>query len=50
MMLAAVLGGCPNALLKPHLEEIANTLAQPDVCQEYQQVSREMPGFGCGCF
>ncbi|XP_030263067.1 dynein assembly factor 5, axonemal [Sparus aurata] len=38
MMLAAVLGGCPSALLKPHLEEIANTLAQPDVCQEYQQV------------
>nr|XP_019957328.1 PREDICTED: dynein assembly factor 5, axonemal [Paralichthys olivaceus] len=38
MVLAAVLGGCSQPLLKPHLEEIANTLAQPDVCQEYQQV------------
>ncbi|XP_019113559.2 dynein assembly factor 5, axonemal [Larimichthys crocea] len=38
MVLAAVLGGCPKPLLKPHLEQIANTLAQPDVCQEYQQV------------
>ncbi|XP_041633906.1 dynein assembly factor 5, axonemal-like [Cheilinus undulatus] len=38
MVLAAVLGGCPRPLLKPHLEQIANTLAQPDVCQEYQQV------------
>ncbi|KAG8006970.1 Dynein assembly factor 5 [Nibea albiflora] len=38
MVLAAVLGGCPRPLLKPHLEQIANTLAQPDVCQEYEQV------------
>nr|XP_046271608.1 dynein axonemal assembly factor 5-like [Scatophagus argus] len=38
MVLAAVLGGCPKPLLKPHLEQIANTLARPDVCQEYQQV------------
>uniref|UniRef100_A0A8C4GNC1 Dynein axonemal assembly factor 5 n=1 Tax=Dicentrarchus labrax TaxID=13489 RepID=A0A8C4GNC1_DICLA len=38
MVLAAVLGGCSRPLLKPHLEQIANTLAQPDVCQEYQQV------------
>ncbi|KAK7940376.1 hypothetical protein WMY93_003702 [Mugilogobius chulae] len=38
MVLAAVLGGCPKPLLKPHLEEVTNTLAQPDVCQEYQQV------------
>ncbi|XP_026218673.1 dynein assembly factor 5, axonemal [Anabas testudineus] len=38
MVLAAVLGGCSKPLLKPHLEQIANTLAQPDVCQEYQQV------------
>lgn len=38
MVLAAVLGGCSKPLLKPHLEEVANTLAQPDVCQEYQQV------------
>uniref|UniRef100_A0A8C4GNC9 Dynein axonemal assembly factor 5 n=1 Tax=Dicentrarchus labrax TaxID=13489 RepID=A0A8C4GNC9_DICLA len=37
MVLAAVLGGCSRPLLKPHLEQIANTLAQPDVCQEYQQ-------------
>lgn len=48
MVLAAVLGGCPKPLLKPHLEQIANTLAQPDVCQEYQQVSREKLDFGCG--
>ena len=39
MVLAAVLKGCPKPLLKPHLEEVANTLAQPDVCQEYQQVA-----------
>uniref|UniRef100_A0A673BT91 Dynein axonemal assembly factor 5 n=1 Tax=Sphaeramia orbicularis TaxID=375764 RepID=A0A673BT91_9TELE len=38
MVLAALLGGCSKPLLKPHLTEIANTLAQPDVCQEYQQV------------
>ncbi|GLD66175.1 dynein assembly factor 5, axonemal [Lates japonicus] len=38
MVLAAVLGGCSKPLLKPHLEQIANTLVQPDVCQEYQQV------------
>ncbi|KAG7242901.1 hypothetical protein INR49_018156 [Caranx melampygus] len=38
MVLAAMLGGCSKHLLKPHLEQIANTLAQPDVCQEYQQV------------
>ncbi|CAJ1075034.1 dynein assembly factor 5%2C axonemal [Xyrichtys novacula] len=38
MVLAAVLGGCPRPLLKPHLEQIANTLAKPDVCQEFQQV------------
>ncbi|XP_042361506.1 dynein axonemal assembly factor 5-like [Plectropomus leopardus] len=38
MVLAAVLGGCSRPLLKPHLEQITNTLAQPDVCQEYQQV------------
>ncbi|XP_029292863.1 dynein assembly factor 5, axonemal [Cottoperca gobio] len=38
MVLAAVLGGCSKTLLKPHLEQIANTLARPDVCQEYQQV------------
>ncbi|XP_041813590.1 dynein assembly factor 5, axonemal-like [Chelmon rostratus] len=37
-VLAAVLGGCPKPLLKPHLEQIANALARPDVCQEYQQV------------
>ncbi|XP_022051018.2 dynein axonemal assembly factor 5 isoform X2 [Acanthochromis polyacanthus] len=37
MVLAAVLGGCPGPLLKPHLQQIANTLVQPDVCQEYQQ-------------
>uniref|UniRef100_A0A667X0P6 Dynein axonemal assembly factor 5 n=1 Tax=Myripristis murdjan TaxID=586833 RepID=A0A667X0P6_9TELE len=38
MVLAAVLGGCSGPLLKPHLQQIADTLAQPDVCQEYQQV------------
>ncbi|XP_070838061.1 dynein axonemal assembly factor 5-like [Chaetodon trifascialis] len=38
MVLAAVLGGCPKPLLKPHLEQITDTLARPDVCQEYQQV------------
>ncbi|XP_008282012.1 HEAT repeat-containing protein 2 [Stegastes partitus] len=38
MVLAAVLGGCSGPLLKPHLQQIANTLVQPDVCQEYQQV------------
>eukprot|EP00064_Thunnus_orientalis_P011048 superscaffoldBa00001557_g11078 len=42
MVLAAALGGCSKPLLKPHLQQIANTLAQPDVCQEYQQgYSRE---------
>ncbi|XP_062294779.1 dynein axonemal assembly factor 5-like [Scomber scombrus] len=38
MVLAAVLGGCSKPLLKPHLQQIADTLVQPDVCQEYQQV------------
>uniref|UniRef100_A0A665V4L1 Dynein axonemal assembly factor 5 n=2 Tax=Echeneis naucrates TaxID=173247 RepID=A0A665V4L1_ECHNA len=38
MVLAAMLGGCYKPLLQPHLEQIANTLGQPDVCQEYQQV------------
>uniref|UniRef100_A0AAV2KEH3 Dynein axonemal assembly factor 5 n=1 Tax=Knipowitschia caucasica TaxID=637954 RepID=A0AAV2KEH3_KNICA len=38
MVLSAVLGGCPKPLLKPHLEEVTNTLAQPDICQQYQQV------------
>ncbi|XP_059204870.1 dynein axonemal assembly factor 5-like [Centropristis striata] len=38
MVLAAVLGGCPEPLLRPHLQQIANTVAQPDVCQDYQQV------------
>uniref|UniRef100_A0A8C7P193 Dynein axonemal assembly factor 5 n=1 Tax=Oncorhynchus mykiss TaxID=8022 RepID=A0A8C7P193_ONCMY len=37
MVLAAVLGGCSRELLKPHLQKIADTLVQPDVCQEYQQ-------------
>uniref|UniRef100_A0A8C7KGY0 Dynein axonemal assembly factor 5 n=1 Tax=Oncorhynchus kisutch TaxID=8019 RepID=A0A8C7KGY0_ONCKI len=37
MVLAAVLGGCSGELLKPHLQKIADTLVQPDVCQEYQQ-------------
>ncbi|XP_077411849.1 dynein axonemal assembly factor 5 [Vanacampus margaritifer] len=38
MVLCAVLGGCPKPLLVPHLQQVADTLAQPDVCQEYQQV------------
>uniref|UniRef100_A0A673VP69 Dynein axonemal assembly factor 5 n=1 Tax=Salmo trutta TaxID=8032 RepID=A0A673VP69_SALTR len=37
MVLAAVLGGCSGDLLKPHLQKIADTLVQPEVCQEYQQ-------------
>ncbi|XP_045066863.1 dynein axonemal assembly factor 5-like [Coregonus clupeaformis] len=37
MVLAAVLGGCSGDLLKPHLQKIADTLVQPDICQEYQQ-------------
>ncbi|KAM4598331.1 dynein axonemal assembly factor 5 [Polymixia lowei] len=39
MVLAAVLGGCSGPLLTPHLQQIADTLAQPDVCLEYQQTS-----------
>uniref|UniRef100_A0A3Q2WTL2 Dynein axonemal assembly factor 5 n=2 Tax=Haplochromis burtoni TaxID=8153 RepID=A0A3Q2WTL2_HAPBU len=38
MVLAAVLGGCSRPLLKPHIQQVANALAQPDVCQGYQQV------------
>ncbi|KAM9391919.1 dynein axonemal assembly factor 5 [Pholidichthys leucotaenia] len=38
MILASVLAGCSKPLLQPHLQEIADTLAQTDVCQEYQQV------------
>ncbi|XP_072225810.1 dynein axonemal assembly factor 5-like [Leuresthes tenuis] len=38
MILASVLGGCSRPLLKPHLQQIAETLALPCVCQEYQQV------------
>uniref|UniRef100_A0A3P9HKG3 Dynein axonemal assembly factor 5 n=1 Tax=Oryzias latipes TaxID=8090 RepID=A0A3P9HKG3_ORYLA len=38
MVLAAVLQGCSKPLLKPHLQQIADTLVQPSVCQEYQQV------------
>ncbi|XP_061892704.1 dynein axonemal assembly factor 5-like [Entelurus aequoreus] len=38
MVLCAMLGGCPKPLLKPHIQHIANTLVQPDVCQGYQQV------------
>lgn len=41
MVLAAVLGGCPKPLLEPHLTQIANKLVEPDVCQEYQQVSKQ---------
>lgn len=50
MVLAWVLDGCPQPLLKPHLEQIASTLAQPDVCQEYQQVSRGLHGFVLGLY
>ncbi|KAM6905310.1 dynein axonemal assembly factor 5 [Xenentodon cancila] len=39
MVLAAALGGCSKPLLKPHLWQIANTLVQPSVFQEYQQVT-----------
>ncbi|XP_015246691.1 PREDICTED: dynein assembly factor 5, axonemal [Cyprinodon variegatus] len=38
MVLAAVLGGGSKPLLNPHLQQIADTLVQPEVCQEYQQV------------
>ncbi|KAF7660700.1 hypothetical protein LDENG_00277490 [Lucifuga dentata] len=38
MVLAAVLGGSSKSLLNPHLQQIGSTLAQPDVCQDYQQV------------
>ncbi|CAI5675436.1 unnamed protein product [Oreochromis niloticus] len=38
MVLAAVLRGCSRPLLKPHIQQVANALAQPDVCQGYQQV------------
>ncbi|XP_068606399.1 dynein axonemal assembly factor 5-like [Brachionichthys hirsutus] len=38
MVLAALLRGCPRPLLQPHLKEVANALAQPEVCQEYQQL------------
>uniref|UniRef100_A0A8C5HLU6 TOG domain-containing protein n=1 Tax=Gouania willdenowi TaxID=441366 RepID=A0A8C5HLU6_GOUWI len=38
MVLAAVLSGCSKPLLRPHLQQIADTLCQPEVCQEYQQV------------
>lgn len=48
MVLAAVLGGCSRPLLKPHIQQVANALAQPDVCQGYQQVSRGKLGFRCG--
>lgn len=48
MVLAAVLGGCSKPLLKPHLEQIASTLALPDVCQDYQQVSGGKLEFSCG--
>lgn len=41
MVLAAVLGGGSKPLLNPHLQQIADTLVQPEVCQEYQQVSAE---------
>lgn len=47
LVLAAVLEGCPRPLLTPHLQQIADTLAQPDVCQEYQQVSSGRLGFAC---
>ncbi|XP_037113036.1 dynein assembly factor 5, axonemal-like isoform X1 [Syngnathus acus] len=39
MVLCGMLGGCPKTLLGPHLRRIADTLAQPDVCQEYQQIA-----------
>ncbi|XP_061556656.1 LOW QUALITY PROTEIN: dynein axonemal assembly factor 5-like [Phycodurus eques] len=39
MVLCAVLGGCPKALLVPHLRQVADTLARPEVCQEYHQVA-----------
>lgn len=41
MVMASMLEGCPTPLLQPHLEQIANTLVQPDVSQNYQQVSSE---------
>ncbi|PWA33847.1 hypothetical protein CCH79_00018724 [Gambusia affinis] len=37
MVLAAVLRGGSKPLLKPHLQQVVDTLVQPEVCQEYQQ-------------
>ncbi|XP_029432583.1 dynein assembly factor 5, axonemal [Rhinatrema bivittatum] len=33
MVLAAVIRGCPGQMLKPHLNNIASTLTQPEICQ-----------------
>lgn len=38
MVLAAVLGGSSKPLLQPHLQQIADTLVQPEVSQDHQQV------------
>ncbi|XP_030068430.1 dynein axonemal assembly factor 5 [Microcaecilia unicolor] len=38
MVLAAVIRGCPNQMLIPHLNKIASTLSQPEVCQGSEKV------------
>ncbi|KAG9263943.1 dynein assembly factor 5, axonemal [Astyanax mexicanus] len=38
MVLTAVLKGSSREALRPHLLQLGNTLAQPDVCQDSQQV------------
>ncbi|XP_072549719.1 dynein axonemal assembly factor 5-like [Salminus brasiliensis] len=38
MVLGAVLKGSSKEALRPHLLQLGNTLAQPDVCQDSQQV------------
>ncbi|KAJ8251506.1 hypothetical protein GJAV_G00222090 [Gymnothorax javanicus] len=47
MLLAAVLRGCPRDTLKPHLVQIGDTLAHPDVWQESQQVQYLEQVLGC---
>lgn len=49
MVLAAVLDGCPEPLLAPHLAQIADALVEPDVCQEYQQVSKQSDSDFAAC-
>nr|XP_033819652.1 dynein assembly factor 5, axonemal [Geotrypetes seraphini] len=38
MVLAAVIRGCPSQMLTPHLNKIASTLSQPEICQGSEKV------------